>query len=241
MTDKPCLNPGSVQYTAPLRIQIQFTHEGSMAFDLSVTDELLSTTRAVRKRLDLNRPVPRKLIEECIELAVQAPTGSNSQGWRWVVVDDAGKRKALADLYRKAAGGYLSAAGEQADAAGNAQQKRVFSSAIYLMERLHDVPVHLIPCLEGRPPANTPPGMLAGLYGSIFPAVWSFQLAARSRGLGTVLTTLHLGYEKEAAEILGLPDNILQVALLPVAYTLGTDFKRAERPPVANIIHWNAW
>lgn len=212
-----------------------------MPFDLKVTDELLSTTRAVRKRLDLTRPVPRKLIEECLELAVQAPTGSNSQGWRWVVVEDAGQKKALADLYRKAATGYLTAAGEQAQSSGNAQQQRVFSSAIYLMEHLHEVPVHLIPCLEGRPPANTPLAMMAGFYGSIFPAVWSFQLAARSRGLGTALTTLHLAHEKEAAEILGLPDNILQVALLPVAFTKGEDFKRAERPPVSNIIHWNRW
>jgi nitroreductase len=212
-----------------------------MAFDLSVTDELLATTRAVRKRLDLTRPVPRKLIEECIELAVQAPTGSNSQTWRWLVVDDAGTRKALAELYRKAAGGYLTAAGEQAQAAGNAQTKRVFSSAIYLLEHLHEVPVHLIPCIEGRPPENTSTAMLAGLFGSIFPAVWSFQLAARSRGLGTALTTLHLVYEKEAAAILGLPENVMQVALLPVAYTLGMDFKRAERPPVSNIIHWNKW
>ena len=212
-----------------------------MTFDLSVTDELLSTTRAVRKRLDLTRPVPRKLIEECIELAVQAPTGSNSQTWRWLVVDDATTRKALADLYRKGAGGYLTAAGEQAQSSGNDQTKRVFSSAIYLMEHLHEVPVHLIPCIEGRPPENTPTAMMAGLFGSIFPAVWSFQLAARSRGLGTALTTLHLMHEKEAAQILGLPDNVMQVALLPVAYTLGMQFKRAERPPVANIIHWNTW
>ena len=212
-----------------------------MTFDLSVTDKLLSTTRAVRKRLDLTRPVPRKLIEECLELAVQAPTGSNSQTWRWLVIDDAATRKALADLYRKAAGGYLSAAGEQADATGNAQTKRVFSSAIYLMEHLHEAPVHLIPCVEGRPPANSPTPMMAGLFGSIFPAVWSFQLAARSRGLGTALTTLHLMHEKEAAEILGLPDNVMQVALLPVAYTLGMDFKRAERPPVSTITHWNKW
>ncbi|MCP5184311.1 MAG: nitroreductase family protein [Pseudomonadales bacterium] len=212
-----------------------------MAFDLSQTDELLSTTRAVRKRLDLNRPVPRELIMDCLELAVQAPTGSNSQTWRWVVVDDASKRKALADLYRKGAEGYLKAAGEQAESGGDAQTKRVFSSAIYLMDHLAEVPVHLIPCVEGRPPEGTPMVMLGGLYGSIFPAVWSFQLAARSRGLGTALTTLHLLHEKEAAEVLGLPDNVMQVALLPVAFTKGTDFKRAARPPVANITHWNAW
>jgi nitroreductase len=212
-----------------------------MKFDIAMTDELLATTRAVRKRLDLQRAVPRSVIEECLELAVQAPTGSNSQTWRWVVVDDADTRVALAKLYRRAADAYLTQAGAAAEKNGDAQTQRVFSSAIYLAEHLHEVPVHLIPCVEGRPPANVPPAMLAGLYGSIFPAVWSFQLALRARGLGSVLTTLHLLHEQEAAELLGLPDNVMQVALLPVAYTRGTDFKRAERPPIVNITHWNRW
>ncbi len=212
-----------------------------MVFDLSVTDELLATTRAVRKRLDLTREVPRELINECLELAVQAPTGSNSQTWRWMLVDDADKKQALAELYRKGAEGYLSAAGEQAQEAGDAQMSRVFSSATYLMDHLHEVPVHLIPCVQGKPEDPVALTMASGLYGSIYPAVWSFQLAARARGLGTALTTLHLLHEKEAAEILGLPDDVLQVALLPVAYTIGTDFKRAQRPPVAGITHWNTW
>lgn len=212
-----------------------------MTFDLSVTDELLATTRAVRKRLDLTREVPKELINECLELAVQAPTGSNSQTWRWLVVDDPDQKKALADLYRKGAEGYLTAAGEQAEESGDAQTKRVFSSASYLMEHLHEVPVHLIPCVQGRPEEPVALTMASGLYGSIYPAVWSFQLAARARGLGTALTTLHLIHEKEAAEVLGLPDDVLQVALLPVAYTIGTDFKRAQRPPVAGITHWNKW
>lgn len=212
-----------------------------MKFDIAMTDELLATTRAVRKRLDLGREVPRDVIEECLELAIQAPTGSNSQTWRWVVVDDPELRKGLADLYRRSADAYLSNAGAEADKRGDAQTKRVFSSAVYLSEHLHEVPVHVIPCVEGRPPADTPPAMLAGLYGSIFPAVWSFQLALRARGLGSALTTLHLAYEQEAARLLGLPDNVLQVALLPVAYTKGTDFKRAEREPVSTITHWNGW
>ena len=212
-----------------------------MKFDLAMTDELLATTRAVRKRLDLDRKVPREVIMECLELAVQAPTGSNSQGWRWMIVEDAKKKQALADLYRKGGEAYLSAAGEQAKQAGNVQTQRVYDSAMYLIDILHKVPMHVIPCLEGRPPAGTPATMLAGYYGSIFPAVWSFQLAARARGLGTVLTTLHLIHEKEAAAILGIPDHIQQVALLPIAYTKGTDFKRAARPPVSNITHWNTW
>lgn len=212
-----------------------------MEFDIAMTDELLATTRAVRKRLDLQRPVPRDVIEECLELAVQAPTGSNSQSWRWVLVDDADKRKGLADLYRKSADAYLAQAGAEAEKHGDAQTQRVFGSAVYLAEHLHEVPLHLIPCVKGRPPAETPPAMLAGLYGSIFPAVWSFQLALRARGLGSALTTLHLAHEREAAELLGLPDDVLQVALLPVAYTKGTDFKRAERPSVSTITHWNGW
>ena len=209
-----------------------------MDFDIAMTDELLATTRAVRKRLDLDKPVPREVINECLEIAVQAPTGSNSQSWRWLVVEDADKRQALADLYRKGGEAYLSSAGEQA---ADDQTKRVFGSAVYLMEHLHEVPVHVIPCVQGRPGPETPMVMLGGLFGSIFPAVWSFQLALRSRGLGSALTTLHLIHEKEAAEILGIPDDVMQVALLPVAYTLGTDFKRAERPPIADITHWDTW
>lgn len=212
-----------------------------MEFDIAMTDELLATTRAVRKRLDLTREVPRSVLEDCIDLAQQAPTGSNSQTWRWVIVDDADKRQGLAELYRRSANAYLSAAGAQAEERGDKQTQRVYSSAIYLAEKLEEVPVHVIPCVQGRPPADTPPTMLAGLYGSIFPSVWSFQLALRARGLGSALTTLHLAHEKEAAELLGMPDDVLQVALLPVAYTVGTDFKRAKRPPASTIIHYNSW
>ena len=212
-----------------------------MDFDLSQTDALLSTTQAVRKRLDFTKPVPRELINECLELAVQAPTGSNSQTWRWIVVEDADQRMALSDIYRKGANEYLTAAGEQAQAGGDAQTQRVFESAIYLAENLQEAPVHLIPCVQGKPADPAPLTMASGLYGSIYPAIWSFQLAARSRGLGTALTTLHLIHEREAAEVLALPDDVLQVALLPVAYTIGTDFKPAKRPPVANITHWDRW
>jgi len=212
-----------------------------MDFDLNTTDELLATTRAVRKRLDLTREVPRETINECLELAVQAPTGSNSQGWRWLVIDDPATRQALAELYKRGGSEYLTAAGAEAEKGDDAQAKRVFSSANYLMDHLHEVPVHVIPCIQGRPNPKAPAAMSAGLYGSIFPAVWSFQLALRARGLGSALTTLHLAYEQEAAELLGVPEDMHQVALLPVAYTLGTDFKRAKRPPVAEITHWNRW
>ena len=211
------------------------------SLDTETCDALLSTTRAVRKRLDLSRPVPRSVIDECLQLAVQAPTGSNTQNWRWVVVDDADQRQALADLYRRGGEAYLTAAGGQAEQAGNVQMARVFSSALYLMEHLHEVPVHVIPCLQGRPPSAASVPALGGYYASIYPAVWSFQLALRARGLGSCLTTLHLGFEREAAELLNIPEDVVQTALLPVAYTLGTDFRPAARPPVAEITHWNSW
>jgi nitroreductase len=205
--------------------------------DTAVTDHLLSTTRAVRKRLDLERPVEPEVVLECLRLAVQAPTGSNQQGWRWVVVTDADKRKALADMYRAMGLGYLSMAREQAEAG---QTKRVYDSAVFLAEILEQVPVFVIPCIQGRAD-NTPNGIAASIYGSIIPAAWSFMLALRSRGLGSVWTTLHLFQEKEAAELLGIPEDFMQVALLPVAYTKGTDFKPAERGPVEEITFWNAW
>ena len=209
-----------------------------MVLDQQVCDELLNTTRSVRKRLDLTKPVPREVIDECLQLAVQAPTGSNVQGWRWIVIDDSDTRAALAALYRRSAEGYLSAASEQASSGADAQTQRVFSSAMYLMEHLQEVPVHLIPCIQGNPP-NGLAG--AGFYASIYPAVWSFQLALRARGLGSCLTTLHLAHADEAAALLGIPEGITQTALLPVAYTVGTDFKLANRSPVSEITHWNSW
>jgi nitroreductase len=215
--------------------------EIAMEFDLAMTDELLATTRAVRKRLDLDRPVPREVITECLELAVQAPTASNSQSWRWIVVDDPDKRLALAEIYRKGALPYLSSPLRTPDPAFADQTARVRDSALWLANNLEKVPVHVIPCVQGRPPEGAAAMMMAGMFGSIFPAVWSFQLALRARGLGSALTTLHLLHEQEAADLLGVPDNVLQVGLLPVGYTKGTDFKRAVRPPVSGITHWNGW
>ena len=200
-------------------------------------DWLLSTTRSVRKRLDLTREVPREVILECLELAIQAPTGSNLQGWRWLVVTDADKRAALADMYRRAAFDYLTSSKE--NGTGDAQTDRVIDSAHYLMEHLAEVPVHVIPLVYGRPDATA---IGAGsLYGSIVPAVWSFQLALRSRGLGSTFTTLHLLFEQEANELLGVPDGLTQAALLPVAWTVGTDFKPVTRRPVEEITYWERW
>jgi nitroreductase len=213
-----------------------------MQFDLAQTDALLSTTRAVRKRLDMDRPVPREVIDECLQLAVQAPTASNSQTWRWLVIDDPELRARIAEVYRTTlASGFFKEASHAAAERGDTQTARVYDSADWLADNLHKVPVFVIPCVEGRPEEEAPAALQASVFGSIYPAMWSFQLALRSRGLGSTLTTIHLFKEREIAEILGVPDNILQVALLPVAYTKGTDFKPASRAPVSEITHWNGW
>jgi nitroreductase len=205
-------------------------------FDLSQTDRLLSTTRAVRKRLDLEREVPESVITECLRLAVQAPTGGNSQTWRWIVVTDPEKRRELARLYGEGGRDYLR---NGAARAMDPQSRRVYDSALFLTDILDRVPVHVIPCIEGRVGA----GMSGpGFFASIIPAAWSFMLALRSRGLGSAWTSLHLVKEREAAELLGVPfEQVTQVALLPVAYTIGTDFKPASRPPVEGITYWDTW
>ncbi|HEX7926869.1 MAG TPA: nitroreductase family protein [bacterium] len=209
-------------------------------------DQLLTTTRAVRKRLDFKRPVPLEVVKECLEIALQAPSGGNAQTWHFIVVTDAEKRGQLAALYRKSFDIYRTqstAAGAlfQQDPVRGPSQKRIMDSAEYLAVHMHEVPVMLIPCLEGRPPTDGPiPPLARG--GSLFPAVWSFMLAARARGLGTVLTSLHLRHEREAAEVLGVRyERISQGGLVPVAYTLGTDFKPGRRQPLADVLHINGW
>jgi nitroreductase len=211
-------------------------------YDLAVTDALLSTTRAVRKRLDFSRPVADEIIRQCLELSLQAPSGSNRQGWRWIVVTDGGKRRALADLYRKGASSYLDDGYREAKAAGAAQDVRVFESARYLFDRMEEAPVHVIPGIKVEvDPGENPELWWPSLMGSILPSVWSFQLALRARGLGSTYTTLHLSYADEVAALLGIPEDIKQVGLLPVAYTLGTDFKPATRRALDEVLHWNGW
>ncbi|HZC31613.1 MAG TPA: nitroreductase family protein [Gaiellaceae bacterium] len=199
-------------------------------------DELLSTTRAVRKRLDLSRPVEREVLEECLRLAQQAPTASYSQNWHFVVVTDAAKRAALGELWRTVAYPYLERGGPR-----EGQGARIGDAVVHLAKHIQDVPVHVIPCVEGRMEGK-PNALVASKFGSIVPAAWSFMLAARSRGLGTVWTTFHLMHEREAAEILGIPyDEITQVALIPCAYTLGTEFKPGKRKPLDTMVHWDRW
>jgi nitroreductase len=214
-----------------------------MTLNLSV-DEVLTTTRSVRKRLDFDKPVPREVLMECLELALQAPTGSNSQGWQWIFLTDADKKKAVADIYLRNAERYLAAHNPQYPE-GDIRAERmpaVKDSAMYLAEHMHEVPVLMIPCIEGRE-ETTPMGGVS-FWSSLFPAAWSYCLALRSRGLGTCWTTLHLvgDGEKQAAEVLGIPyDQYSQGGLFPIAYTKGTDFRPAKRLPADAVTHWNGW
>jgi len=204
--------------------------------DLDTVDHLLSTTRSVRRRLDFTRPVPRDVIVDCLRLAIQAPTGSNMQRWRWLVVTDADTRAAIANLYRNPPGGASDRAAARPELPADLapQQRRVMDSARYLSEHLHEVPVLVVPCTEDS-------GGAAGWAPSIYPAVWSFQLALRSRGLGSVITTSHLFRKDEAAALLGVPDGFVQSCLVPVAYYTGDDFKPAVRRPIEELTYWNHW
>ncbi len=207
-------------------------------------DELLTTTRSVRKRLDLDREVPPELVRECIEVAVQAPTGGNTQGWHWMVVTDPGLRAQIGDYYRRSYERYRDSPGYAGrvgagDAAREVVQQRVVTSADHLAEKMGEVPVHVIACI--RAAAELPASNQAGLWGSLLPAAWSFQLAARARGLGTAWTTLHLRYEKEIAELLGIPPEVRQGVLLPTAYYTGETFKPARREPLERVVHLDRW
>jgi nitroreductase len=210
-------------------------------------DELLSTTRAVRKRLDLTRPVERGLIEECLRLAQQAPSGGNRQGAAFVVVTDPDRRRALGEIYRRAWDRYLAEGILGApprppdDPAERAAARRIGRSARHLAEHMGEVPVHVVPCHPGRTEGR-PQVVQASAFGSVLPAVWSFMLAARARGLGTAWTTIHLFYEREAAEVLGIPyDEVSQVALIPVARAVGGRFGPGARRPLEGFARWEGW
>lgn len=214
-------------------------------------DELLSTTRAVRKRLDFDRPVSMDLIKECMELAVQAPTGSNAQGWQFIFVTDPDKRAAIGDYYQQAFSIYREMPvaihklhADSDDSSLTASQTRSASSADYLADNMGKAPVLMIPCIAGRTDNDAGANVLSqtATLGSVIPAAWNFMLAARARGLGSAWTTLHLMHEKAIADLLGIPfDDFMQVALIPIAYTRGTAFKPAYRPPVETIMHVNSW
>ena len=206
-------------------------------------DELLTTTRSVRKRLDLTRDVPIDLVRECLEVALQAPSGSNKQGWHWMVITDENSRLMIGNYYRQAVASYLKSSGSAAtlfadDQERNAVQRRVGDSVAYLGEHMGEVPVLVIPCVRAP---RLSAGSQAGLWGSLLPAAWSYMLAARARGLGTAWTTLHLRYETEISEFLGIPTDIRQGALIPTAYYTGDTFRSAPRQPLDDVLHINSW
>jgi nitroreductase len=201
-------------------------------------EELLSTTRAVRRRLDFTRPVEREVIEECLRLAQQAPSGSNSQKWHFVVVTGVSRRAELGELWRRGAERYLASA--EANPLPS-QDERLLDSVRHLAAHIHEVPVHVIPCVNGRTDGEAAFAQ-AGRWASIMPAAWSFMLAARARGLGTAWTSFHLAHEREAADILGIPyEDVMQAALIPVAYTVGGPFKPARRNGLDTMVHWDSW
>lgn len=206
--------------------------------------ELLTTTRSVRKRLDLTRSVDPALVHAALTDALQAPSGSNAQRWHFLVVTDADLRAAIGDFYRRAVEGYLGSAGSAArlhaeDPERGRVQQRVGDSVAHLGEVMGQVPVLVLPCIEV--PRGLPEGNQAGVWGSLLPAAWSYMLAARLRGLGTAWTTLHLTYEREIAELLGLPANVHQGALIPTAHTIGDTFRPAAREPLSKVLHTNGW
>lgn len=215
-----------------------------MSLNLSA-DEVLTTTRSVRKRLDFDRPVERSIVEECLEIALQAPTGSNRQGWHWIIIEDQAKKDAIAEIYRENFAGYRTMERPEY-AEGDTRGERaplVSESADYLAQNFERSPFLLIPCLWGRVDGASS-STSAGFWGSLLPAVWSFMLALRERGLGSAWTTLHMPNDGDAkvAEILGIPhDQVSQAGLFPIAYTIGTDFKLAKRQPLADVLHWDTW
>ncbi len=214
--------------------------------DTTIIDQILTTTRSVRKRLDLQRPVPDDIVAECLEIAIQAPTASNGQAWHFLVLTDAAKKAVVAEYYRKAfqiyAGMRVAAPTPyEPDDPRYQRAGRVASSAMYLAQHMHEVPVLVIPCIEGRVEDNGRVLDQASLYGSILPATWSFMLALRARGLGAAWTTLHLMFEKEVAAELGIPSSVTQAALIPVAYFKGKGFRPASRIPARERTYWNEW
>ena len=217
-----------------------------MRLNLSA-DEVLATTRSVRKRLDFDRPVEKEIVLECLDLALQAPTGSNRQGWQWVFVEDQAKKDALAAIYKRSFDLYRQMPRPEyvENDPRRERMDAVLDSAGYLSENFQRSPLMLIPCIEGRLDGGAGGGAGgAGLWGSLLPAVWSFMLALRERGIGSAWTTLHLlgDGEREAAELLGIPhETYSQAGLFPIAYTLGTDFKPASRLPAAEVSHWDTW
>jgi nitroreductase len=220
--------------------------------DLASIDHVLNTTRSVRLRLDLGREVSREIIEEALEIALQAPTGANTQTWRFLVVTDSKIKSGIADYYRKGAELYIadqtgmtqtgvSATREfSADDMRAAQKEGVMNSSMFLLENMQNVPAMIIPCIESRF-EDEKPFVQASMYGSILPATWSLMLALRARRIASAWTSLHLVYEKEVRELVGMPDNFTQAALLPIAWLKGGELHKAKRLPLSEVAYWDRW
>ncbi len=205
--------------------------------DIGTVDRLLTTTKQVRKRLDLTRPVPHELLLECIDIASHAPMGGNLERNRWIIVDDPAVKTAISPYYERVGRPYLASQTEDSQS----RQARVIDSATYLLDHIAEVPAWVIALRLDRLRDGATNAEVSGYHGSVAPGVWSFQLAARARGLGSAWTTFHLVHETEVAEILGIPNSVTQIALLPVAYYTGDDFSPAPRRPAREITYLNGW
>ncbi|HLG89733.1 MAG TPA: nitroreductase family protein [Alphaproteobacteria bacterium] len=210
-------------------------------------DELLTTTRTVRKRLDLKKPVPRAIVEECMTLALQAPNGSNNQSFEFVIVEDPDIRRKVAEIYRAGMQHFVDMIAKDPsiysahDTGRSHRREQMSESTAHLNEHMHEVPLLIIPTLRGRMDGQNI-FYQASLWGSVWPVTWNLMLALRSRGLGTALTTVHLWREREMADLLRIPfDRYTQTGLIPVAYTIGTNFKPGDRVPASEVMHWNRW
>lgn len=252
LAHRPCIRPeGPSSWVSAGRVPLDGLARVTDMTLLSLNpDQLLSTTRAVRKRLDFERPVPDELIRECVALAMQSPSGSNDLTMQFVIVTEPDKRRAVGEIYKQCYAMYQQMDGvyirsiDKGDSVANAQQQRSADSADFLGERMGEAPALVLACTVGmRTEATAGMGMMvSSMMGNILPAMWSFMLAARARGLGTSWTTVHLMMEQQVADILGIPfDTVQQVCLSPLAFTKGTDFKPASRPEPDSVIHWNGW
>ncbi len=220
--------------------------------DRQSIDHVLTTTRAVRQRLDLDRPVPLDIVRECLGLALQAPTGFNQQNWRWLVITDPEKRRAIAEIVRRVERPFIDMM-ERSIPEDDWESRRVAVSSWYLAEHLHNVPVHVIPCSVERIgnvsemfrslgyQTDLDNMAASAIYGELWPAAWSFMLALRSRGLGSSLTMIHLGAESEVARILGIPSDVTQAGLIPVAYFRGDDFRPGPRRSLDEVTFYDHW
>jgi nitroreductase len=200
-------------------------------------DTVLTTTRSVRRRMDLDRPVERALVEQCLELALQAPSGANRQDWIYIAVDDAAQRAALAEIYRAS---FRARYGERSapTAAGQQLPGPVSESAHFLADHLNRVPVIVVPARSALAPTER--AGQASFWGSILPAAWSFMLAARSRGLATSYTARGLDREAELADVLGLPyPGVTQAGLIAVGHPDTQMFSPARRRPLTEVLSWN--